>query len=215
MLPGENIPQKIVFHGNSVLGGAGATSPNKPYEVLAALRPSAVVVDAAAGGGGDIITLRANIADVTSLYDAGYRNYAVLLETTNYINDTRGEAAFGGDGLSLSDPNAAGQAYYDQVLLWVASVRAAGFLACVCTAPNAYEATASPLSNNTLYEQARDYAHALIMANPGQFDYTVDVAADSRMQTPSDPTYFDGSQIHLNNTGSTVLGGIIHAALPV
>lgn len=207
------LPLNIVLHGNSILGGGGGvTAPFKPVAIIAALRPTANVTDAASGGGGDIINLRANIGNVTSLYNPARRNIAVLLETSNYINDTRGEW---GDGFTLTNPNGAGQAYYDQALLWVASVRAGGFMAMVCTAPAAYETTASPLSNNTLYYQAHAYAHALIRNNPGNVDYVCDLASDSRFQTTTDSTYYDGSQIHLTDAGSSVLGNLIHLALPV
>lgn len=209
----EQLPQKIVFHGNSVLGGGGGvTSPNKPYEVLASLRPTALVVDAASGGGGDILNLISNVANVTNLYDADYRNYAVLLETSNYINDTRGEW---GDGDTLIDPDGVGQDYYDQVLIWVAAVRAGGFLACVCTAPAAYETTASPLSNNTLYYQSHEYAHDLIRDNPSNVDYVIDCRANSLFQDTTNTTIYDGSQIHLTNVGSVALGTDLHSRLPV
>lgn len=209
------LPLNIVLQGNSILGGGGGvTTPFKPVTLIAAARPTATVTDAAPGGGGDIVNLRTNIANVTSLYNPARRNVAILLETSNYINDTRGEAAFGGDGLSLSDPSAAGLAYYNLVLAWVADVRAAGFLACVCTASIAYENTASPLSNNTQYLAAQNAAHTNMRSNTQQFDYFADPANDSRMQDTADTTYFDGSRIHLTDPGSQVLSDIIIAALP-
>jgi hypothetical protein len=198
----------IVLQGNSILVGANADAGFTPRDAIADAKPTAIVTDVSLGGG-DILNLIANISNVTNLYNPSRTNIAILLETINYINDTRGEAAFGGDGLSLSDPDAAGQAYYSLVLDWVANVRSANFLACVCTSSNAYETTASPLSNNILYAQARDKAHTLMRTNMANFDYFADPASDSRFQTTTDGTYFYADQIHLVNAGYYALGTLI------
>lgn len=137
-----------------------------------------------------------------------------MLETIVYLNDVRGEAAFGGDGLTLSNPSAAAAAYYTQLLGWVADIRAAGFKALVCTCSAAYETTASPLSNNTQYQAAHLAAHNLMRANRNQFDYWADPASDARLQNPADTEFFDGSQIHLSNGGKVVLSSHIVGGVP-
>lgn len=208
----------IVLQGHSILGGGGGvTLPFRPKTLIAAARPTAIVTDITVGGV-DVIALRARVtSDMAPLYNASRRNIAILLETSDYIDDTRGEAAFGGDGLSLSDPAAAGAAYFAQVSGWVAQVRAAGFQAMVCTASSSYETTANPLSNNTQYLAGQDAAHALMRLNKSQYDLFADPAADPRLQDTSNTTYFDSGRIHLTDGasgGSSILSNIIIAGLP-
>lgn len=207
----------IVLQGNSILaGGGGVSNQYRPLSMIAAARPTAIVTDVSRGGF-DIVGLRANVADVTSIYVSGRRNIALLQECSNYLNDTRGEAAFGGDGLSLSDPDAAALALYNLYLLWRNDVRAGGFEAWVVTSPNAYETTASPLGNNTQYIAAQDAFSALIRTNAAQFDGVCDPAADSRMQNTANTSFFSGDRIHLSDGasgGSVVFSNIIIADLP-
>lgn len=208
----------IVLQGNSILaGGGGVSAPYRPVTRIAAARPTAIVTDVSQGGV-DAVGLRAAVANVTSLYVAGRRNIALLQEASNYLNDTRGEAAFNGDGLTLSDPNAAAAALYSITLSWVADVRAGGFEAWIVTSPNAYETTASPLSNNTQYIAAQDAFAALVRANPGQFDGICDAAADARMQNTANTTYFNPDRIHLSDGasgGSVVFSDLTIAPLPL
>ena len=207
----------IVLQGNSILaGGGGVSNQYRPLSMIAAARPTANVTDVSRGGV-DIVGLRANVADVTSLYNGARRNIALCQECSNYLNDTRGEAAFGGDGLTLSDPNAAALALYNHYLLWRDSIRAGGFEMWVVTSPNAYETTASPLSNNTQYLAAQDAFSALIRANAAQFDGVCDPAADARMQNTANTAYFSGDRIHMSDGasgGSVVYSNDILADIP-
>jgi hypothetical protein len=204
----------IALQGNSILaGGGGVSSPYRPVTMIAAARPTAIVTDVSRGGV-DVIGLRAEVDDVTSIYVPGRRNIALLQEASNYLNDTRGEW---GDSFTLSNPSGAAAALYSLTLSWVADVRAGGFEAWVVTSPNAYETTASPLSNNTQYIAAQDAFAALVRANPGDFDGICDPAADSRMQNTANTTYFSSDRIHLSDGsggGSAVFSNIIIAALP-
>jgi hypothetical protein len=207
------LPLNIVLQGHSVLSGFGVNAGRAAANIAAA-RPTATVTDVGEPGV-DVVVFRSHVtANVAPLYNAARRNIVILLDTIGYLNDRRGEAAFGGDGLTLSDPNAAAAAYYTQLLGWVADVRAAGFLALVCTCSAAYETTASPTSNNTQYQAGHAAAHTTMRANTNQFDYFADPASDSRLQTTTNATYFQADQLHLTVAGSDVLTIPILAALP-
>lgn len=202
----------IVLHGNSVLEGSGVSTPQKPLALIQSALPTALVSQGTMGG--DINTLIGSVASVTSQYVSGRRNIAALLESNNYLDDTRGEAAFGGDGFTLSDPSGAALACYNLCITWANAVIAAGFEAMIVTSPASYETTASPLSNNTQYQAAAAALATLHRASGSRvkFPRIADCAADSRLQTPSDTTYYDGTQIHLTAAGYAVEAGLIVAA---
>jgi hypothetical protein len=200
----------VILHGNSILEGSGVSGGQTPRALIAAAKPTANVAEGLMGG--DIVTLLSRVSTVTSQYMPGRLNIAVLLEACNYLADTRGEW---GDGLTLSNPSAAAQACYDQSALWADAVIAAGFTPMAVTSPAFYETTSSPPSNNTQYNAARLALIALLKGNPAKFPLIADAAADARLQTPSDTTYYDGTQIHLTAAGYSVLAlDAIVPALP-
>jgi len=62
------------------------------------------------------------------------------------------------------------------------------------------------------FEAQRVIFNALIASGWQSFaNALADVAADSRLQDPTNTTYFDADKVHLNNTGYAVVAGIVFA----
>jgi hypothetical protein len=88
---------------------------------------------------------------------------------------------------------------------WVADHQAAGAVVYVCTLPP------YPGFNGT--QQTYRTAVNTHITTTLACDGVIDLAGDSRLQTPSDTTYFLGDQIHLTATGNAVVAELALARL--
>ncbi len=100
-----------------------------------------------------------------------------------------------------------GATEYSALVTYMNSVRAAGFKAYVLTALPATDFSAPEETERLAYNSS-------IVSNWATFaDGLVDVAADSRLQTFTNATYFDSDQIHLVDAGYAVVAGLVGAVV--
>lgn len=217
----------IVVVGNSVAGAnGGISSTHQPPQQLAANLTAAgrtfSVHDATVGGSDNVYWANATqITTIDGFYTntAGWLNICILLETSDYIDDTRGNPSGGGDGLSLSDPTAAGQACYDLHVTWAQLLKAkrsagnaggAWLPVPVCppdvNEPSSYAST----SDNNNYRTARNHSNDLLLANTTDFWRVIDAYSvtgfHGTLGTPLYQNAGSGQWIHLDVDGGDLLG---------
>lgn len=180
--------------GNSLTLGTGGSSPY-PTQLQALLGGAGAWTVFNTGQGGQTTESMVSIANLTvdTLYDATKpKNICVCWEGTNSINvagDTAAQA-------------------YAAMTTYIRGRQAMGFRTIVLTT---LPATGVGIIGS--FEATRVAYNALVNANTAGADEVVDVAADPRLQNPSDLTYFSSDQIHLNNTGYGVVASLVQPAV--
>jgi hypothetical protein len=189
--------------GNSHVSGTGSTSgatqatkptgDNFPGLLWAQLGSSARVISDAYPGR----TLTQLIAETPAYSQvlrkpvSARRNVDVIFEATNSLNITQ-----------------SGRAAYEKLVTLSQMRRALGNKTVVTTC--------MPRGDSAFggFEAARQYFNALVRANWQSFaDGLADLAADSRLSTPTDTTYFNADKLHLNSAGYAVAAQIAARAV--
>lgn len=186
----------VIFDGNSLTSGQGATAPenNYPSRVAANLTgwfwfnrgvSSKTTNERASAAGTDVDPFA---------HPSRTKNVAVLWEVTNdlYFNSNATSA-------------------YDNYVNWCNGRRAAGF--------QVVAVTVLPRSQGGLYagfESDRQWINAQIRSNWQNFaNALADVAADSRIGAPGaeqNTTYYT-DKIHLTDAGYAIVADIVHPAI--
>lgn len=183
----------FVFEGDSETAGNGLTVPVETYPFQVSARNATDKYNGAKWANlattGNKVTdmlLEAQLAAVDALYDATYSgNYAIFM---GGIND-----------IALTEDT--DQTIHDNIATWVTGRKAAGFTVVVLTLIGL--STAQTSGVNTL-----------LRADKASADILVDLAADTRLDDPTDVTYYQVDQIHLNAAGAIVVADLVRAALP-
>ncbi|MGD0200321.1 MAG: SGNH/GDSL hydrolase family protein [Bryobacteraceae bacterium] len=182
--------RQVSFDGNSLTAGSGSTyGGNYPNQVLEAMPRDVVGYNTGIGSH----TTTQMIADAPTkldpLYNAAYtRNILVAWEIRNdtYVGGKTKEEA------------------YANFITYCQARRAVGWKVVALTI----------LPGGGVNPDNRAWWNAQLVANWATFaDALADVGADSRLQNPSDLTYWSVDAVHLNSTGYGVVAGIVTAAV--
>lgn len=187
----------IVFDGNSLTVGQGATAGNDyPSQVTALISTPHTYYNFGVGAQTTTDMVADAASQIDSLYNADLPiNIVVAWEITNEIY--YGTTA---------------QAAYDNFVAYCQARKAAGFKVVALTVlPRSNAGTPAD------FEDKRQSANSLIRANWGTFaDALADVAADSRIGDAGDEldtTYYNADQVHMTDAGYGIIAATVKASL--
>jgi lysophospholipase L1-like esterase len=182
----------VLFVGNSLTAGVGASAPEMAYPAQTMRLLGAMTPWQNLGHPGESTPQMSAEAStlVDPQFDAALPPLVVMWEGTNDL--------FAG----TSGPDA-----YQHIADYCAGRRAVGFRVMALTVLPMLNGTVADLSDR------RNEANALLRANWTEFaDAIVDVGADSALQDGADSTVFLEDQVHLTDTGYAVVAtDVAHA----
>lgn len=188
----------LLFDGDSLTAGVQSTNVrNWSYPAqLSRLVTSGQPKYGNIGVGGQQIqnVTAATAAKLQLSYNTTLTGTLVFWMGSNDINNARTGAQVWGDI----------QTYLSTVRASYPSVKIVG-----CTILTRSDNTGSEETNRTTLNTSI----LTTSSGSGGFDYTVDLAADSRLSNASDTTYFDPDGVHLNDTGYGVVTALVKAVL--
>lgn len=208
----------VVIHGNSVARGEGASAGHQPSDMVTSLlaaRGITASVFNEAVNGQDIDYYITNFStQVHQHYDSTRANIVLILEDSDYIDDTRGAA---GDSLSLTNPSAAGLANYNKFVSYAQTAHALttsnqppwlviAVCAPACNEPSTYATS----GDNTNYQNACEASNDLKRLDRANFYRISDARRIWQFSPPFDTTIYqnapNGERIHLQDLGYDTLG---------
>jgi lysophospholipase L1-like esterase len=185
-----------VAHGNSITRGAGASN-----DTLTSYPPVLQgLIDAAAPGSWSVVR-------------KGFDGFDTEQLTANFMAQVHPFKGTGGarnvvvihEGMNDIRHGATTQGAIDEMLNYCAQARSLGWEVWICTG------TPQQFTTDVMASQAA--YNAYVRAHWQDFGgKLVDLAADARLATPTNLTYYSGDGLHPNDAGYAVIASLVFAA---
>jgi len=182
----------LVFDGDSLTSAGAAPYEGHAEQVARSYDTQPKCVNVAVGGQSlsTMATMGVAVFDPELTRNAAYTNQTAIL--WGGTNDIVG-------GATLQD-------LQDDATAWIAGRKAAGAKTVILTI--------IPRSDNSgAAELVRQAFNAWIVTGASGADVVCDVAADARLQDPTDLTYFKDDEVHLIAAGHEVVAGYVRTAI--